>query len=153
MNEAIIQRHNSLVRPEDDVYVLGDLILGPKLDEGLNLIKQMNGQLHIVRGNHDSDRRWDAYVYLPNVVELAAAIYLHYKKYYFFLTHYPCFTSNFEDDKKPWQRTLSISGHTHSKNEWNEGMSYNVCMDAHNCFPIDIEDIISAFKREDYNND
>ena len=28
MNEDLIARHNALVRPWDDVYVLGDLMLG-----------------------------------------------------------------------------------------------------------------------------
>lgn len=152
MNEAIIQRHNALVQPNDDVYVLGDLALGG-VGEHLDLIKQMNGWLHLVQGNHDTSKKWETYLSLPNVVEMGAAFYLKYKKYYFFLSHYPCFTSNFEDNKRPWQRVLSVSGHTHSKNEWNEGMSYNVCMEAHNCFPVNIEDIISAFKREDYNDD
>ena len=44
MNEAIIERHNAIVNPEDDVYALGDLCLG-RAGMGLAkhaLIEKMN---------------------------------------------------------------------------------------------------------------
>ena len=61
MNEEIIKRHNALVRPDDDVYILGDSSLGGGDEQILAankaLIEQLNGKLHIIRGNHDTDRR------------------------------------------------------------------------------------------------
>ena len=45
--QEIIKRHNSIVDNEDDVYVLGDLMLGD-YEFGINCIKQMNGKLHII---------------------------------------------------------------------------------------------------------
>ena len=56
MNETIVDRHNSIVLPEDDVYVLGDLMLNDN-EKGIELIKQMNGKLHIAIGNHDTISR------------------------------------------------------------------------------------------------
>ena len=44
MNNAIIERHNKVVSPEDDVYVLGDLMLGSDLEKGLNLMNQLTKQ-------------------------------------------------------------------------------------------------------------
>ena len=72
MNEAIIERHNKIVTEEDDVYILGDLMLGGAgaLQDGLKLIERLNGKLHLTRGNHDSATRWDAYRYLHNVKEM-----------------------------------------------------------------------------------
>lgn len=71
MNDTIIANHNNVVKPEDDVYLLGDLLLGgpDNLEKGLEMIRSLNGRLHLVRGNHDTDKRWEAYAALPNVVE------------------------------------------------------------------------------------
>ena len=149
MNNAIIQRHNSIVRPDEDVYVLGDLILGGanKLEEGLNLIKQMNGKLHIVRGNHDTNERWKAYMNLPNVVEQQNSLYLKYKKYYFYMSHYPSLTGNLEKEKLK-QMTLNLYGHTHQKSHFYEDRPYMycTCMDAHDCYPCNLNDIIIEMK-------
>ena len=56
MNEAYVERWNSVVDNEDDVYVLGDLMLGNN-DIGMNYLNQLNGNIHIVLGNHDTPSR------------------------------------------------------------------------------------------------
>lgn len=142
MNEAIIERHNRLVKPDDDVYVLGDLALGPH--ENVDLIKRMNGKLHIVYGNHDTIVRQALYAQLPNVVETAWAIMLNYKKYHFYMTHFPCNTGNLQKESLK-QMTLNLYGHTHQTNKFYEDRPYMYCVDvdAHNCYPINLDDIIS----------
>ena len=149
MNNAIIQRHNQLVHPDDDVYVLGDLMLGAKfgLEAGLNLINQMNGNLHLIRGNHDTDNRWQAYTDLFDVVALDNAVYLKYLGYHFYLSHYPTLTGNIEKESLK-QMTLNIFGHTHQKTKFFEDRPYMycACMDAHNCYPTNLLDIIQEMK-------
>lgn len=144
MNNAIIERHNYLVRPDEDVYVLGDLMLGAKfgLEAGLKLISHLNGKLHLVRGNHDTDNRWLAYSNLRNVVAMDNSVYLKCASYHFYMSHYPSLTGN--NDKFLKQMTLNLFGHTHSKERFFEGnpWMYNVCMDAHNCYPCNLNDII-----------
>lgn len=73
MNSALVERHNSLVTSEDDVYILGDLCLGgaESLEKNRELISSMNGKLHVVFGNHDTPKRRQMYAELPNVVETA----------------------------------------------------------------------------------
>ena len=85
MNKTIIDNFNSVVAPDDDLFLLGDLLLGgsTSLEDGLGLLTWLNGKLHLVRGNHDSDKRWAAYKTLPNVVEMENAIFLKYNKYHF----------------------------------------------------------------------
>ena len=114
MNNTIVANFNEIVTPDDDVYILGDLILGgaDKLDEGLNLISKLNGKLHLVRGNHCTDKRWAAYSTLPNVVEQQNAIYLKYKGFHFYMSHYPTFTANLEKESLK-QCTINLYGHTH----------------------------------------
>lgn len=52
MNTEIIRRWNDAVRPEDDVFILGDLALG-KIDVSLGLVEQLVGNKYLVPGNHD----------------------------------------------------------------------------------------------------
>ena len=151
MNQAIIEKHNSVVTSEDDVYVLGDLMLGgpDRMNEGLELIKQMNGKLHIVRGNHDTERRWLAYPTLPNVVEYKDAIYLKRGKYHFYLTHFPCLTGNLEKETLT-QMTLNLYGHTHQKSNFFEDRPYmyHVGVDSHECYPICLTDVAMAMRNK-----
>lgn len=52
MNETIITRWNERVEPDDTVWVLGDVALGP-IEESLALVSRLNGYLMLVAGNHD----------------------------------------------------------------------------------------------------
>ena len=154
MNEAIIENINSVVQPEDDLYVLGDLMLGgpERLHEGLKLISSLNGKLHIVRGNHDSDLRWSQYRNLPNVVELENAIYLRYKKYHFYLSHYPTMTANKDYDKPLKARLINLCGHSHISNrwsDWDKGYIYHCELDCHNNYPVSLDQIIEEIKQYD----
>jgi calcineurin-like phosphoesterase family protein len=149
-DNTIIAKHNGLVFDNDDVYVLGDLMLGNN-EHGINCIKQLKGKLHIVRGNHDTDSRIALYSQLPQVVEICDAKYLRYGKYHFFLCHYPCITSNYDDSQKPLkQKTLNLCGHVHTTNQYAEMekgyLSYHVEIDAHGGFPISFDMVIDSMK-------
>ena len=148
MNEWIVFHHNKLVQPDDHVYVLGDLILGDSV-AGINYIKRMNGQLHIVRGNHDTDRRWELYKELPNVVDMQNAMYLKYKKHHFYLSHYPTLTGNLEKESLT-QMTLNLYGHTHQISNFYMDMPYmyHVGVDSHDCKPVLLDDIIEEMRQK-----
>lgn len=145
MNTILISNFNSVVNPEDEVYMLGDFMLGgaDMLDAGLAIASQLNGHLHLVRGNHDTDKRWEAYKNLPNVVEMQNAIYISYQKHHFYLSHYPTFTGNLEKESLK-QCLLNIHAHTHSKNKFYQDIPfmYCACFDAHNNFPVNMDDVI-----------
>jgi calcineurin-like phosphoesterase family protein len=49
---GLIARHNSVVNPDDDVWVCGDVALGD-IERSLACCAEMNGKLHLVLGNHD----------------------------------------------------------------------------------------------------
>lgn len=51
-NEMLIKNWNDRVAPEDTVFHLGDVALGPWPD-GLDCVKRLNGQKVLVPGNHD----------------------------------------------------------------------------------------------------
>lgn len=149
MNDEIIRRWNSVVGEEDDVFVLGDLVMGSL--ENVQLLEELNGRIHIVRGNHDVDSRWDFYQELPNVVEVANSFYFSYDGYKFYLSHYPTITTR-ADTGKPLKKCLvNLCGHTHTKDpfeDWGIGMIYHCELDAHDCAPIRLEDIIADLKQK-----
>jgi len=146
MNSIILYNWNNLITDEDDVYILGDLMLGNN-DIGMILLSQLRGKLHIILGNHDTDNRKALYESLPHVVEITYATMLKYRKYHFYLSHYPTMTGNLEKESLH-QMTLNLFGHTHSKEKFYNDMPfmYNVAMDANNCTPVSLDTIIDRMK-------
>lgn len=147
MNKAIIERHNKIVNQLDTVYVLGDLCLGgaDSQDRNKQLIEQMNGRLTIILGNHDTSARIEMYGHCKNVEKIVYAEVLKYKKYRFFLSHYPTITSNLSDGASLKQRTLNLYGHTHQGSNFfdDNPTMYHVGVDSHKCKPVDIDTIIA----------
>ena len=145
MNKTIINHLEYIVDSEDDLYILGDLMLGgeDKFDSGLELLSRIPGHIHLVRGNHDTSKRWEAFKTLPNVVERENAIYLNYNGYHFYLSHYPTFTANLEKETLK-QCMINMYGHTHQKtNFYNEiPFMYHVGIDSHNNIPVSIDKAI-----------
>ena len=52
MNEMIVANWNSVVSPDDEAWILGDIALGPIM-ESLEYVGRLNGTKHMVWGNHD----------------------------------------------------------------------------------------------------
>lgn len=50
MDEEMVKRWNETVRPNDKVYHLGDVVINRK---ALNILKRLNGDKVLIRGNHD----------------------------------------------------------------------------------------------------
>ena len=142
MNLAQVQKWNETVEDDDDIYVLGDLMLGNS--NNIEFIKQLKGKIHIVLGNHDTTNREKMYRELPNVVEIAeVGIRLQYKKHHFILTHYPMLTGNLEKESLK-QMSLNLYGHTHQLTNFYNDMPfmYHVGVDSHNGYPVLLDDII-----------
>ncbi len=150
MNETIVKNWNSVVDPGDDVYLLGDVMLNDNA-RGIQILKSLKGDIHIVCGNHDSNERIKLYESCWNVVEVEMAIRLKYNKYHFFLSHYPTLCENHDDGKELKKRTINLCGHTHTKDpfaDWDKGLIYHVELDAHNNYPVLIDDIIEDIKNK-----
>lgn len=144
MNETIVANWNEVVDSEDDVYVLGDLMLVDN-EAGAKYIKSLKGKLHIILGNHDTDNRIELYNDFYNVVEITYAKILKIGGLRFFLCHYPVLCGNYDDNEKPLNRRLiSLCGHTHTKDpfaDWSKGNIYHVELDAHNNELVSFEEI------------
>jgi len=151
MNESIITNHNSVVGPEDDVYLLGDICLGGGVPgitaKNQSLIERLNGRIHIILGNHDTPARQEMYMMCKNVVDVKYADMIHYRGYHFYLSHFPTLTANLEKESLK-QCTINLFGHTHSMDPFYNDMPfmYNVAVDAHNCHIVLLDDAIEHMK-------
>ena len=151
MMEDVIKRWNDKVAPEDHVYVMGDLIVGENEPYAFYMLQRLNGHLHVVLGNHDSDRRADLYKKCSNIDEVALAMRFRYKKFHCYLSHYPTLTSNYDDEEPLYTRVINFCGHTHTKDpfhDWGKGTIYHVELDAHNNEPVLIDDAIEQMKQK-----
>lgn len=138
MNQDLIEKWNATVNQEDIVYHLGDVMLGD-MHDGMYCLNQLKGHIHIILGNHDTDARKLLYENAPNVEDIVYADMIKAGKWKFFLSHYPTMVGNFDDPKKYW----NISGHTHSTDRFQlkEHLIYNVAVDAHEGFPVALDEI------------
>ena len=83
IDEIEKNKFGKVVKKDDIVYHLGDVMLGD-LESGMECLKQLNGQIKIVLGNHDTKTRIKAYQELDNVEVLGYATMLKYKKYHLY---------------------------------------------------------------------
>lgn len=153
-DEQIIKNWNAIVKPEDTVYVLGDMCLGgsdvQNMWENMSFIEQLNGQLHIIRGNHDTDHRVNMYRECENVVAAGEyATIIKYGKYHFYLSHYPTKVGNYDDEEKH-TKLYCLCGHSHVKDKWLDwhDKCYHVELDAHGNMPVSIDQIIEDIKEK-----
>ena len=143
MNEAIVERWNSIVNKEDIVYHLGDVLMG---NYDVSILKRLNGHINLIQGNHDSTRKIsDIYASgkVTNVIQTSEL--LKFGKLSLFCCHYPVLTANF-DDKHFSQHIISLHGHTHQTSNWlfpENPFIYHVGLDSHNCYPVNLDEIIT----------
>lgn len=148
-DRMVIANWNALVGEDDDVYVLGDLMLGSQ-DYGLCCISELHGRIHIIAGNHDTDAKMNRY-FLElgnNVRSIRYADRLRYKHWEFYLSHYPMIVHNEQNHEA---HIWNLHGHTHSKDKFSYPHCYNVALDAHDNKPVEITEILEDIKNF-YNN-
>ena len=54
-DRAMVERWNAVVGPDDEVWHLGDVAVGPKPEAVISIVSALAGRKHLVRGNNDSD--------------------------------------------------------------------------------------------------
>ena len=148
MDEAIIENWNKIVKPNDMVIHLGDIMLNDN-EHGLECFKRLNGQISITWGNHDSDARKALFCALHNVTPLGYAHVFKYNNLSIYVSHYPTLTANF-DQKHFSRHVLALHGHTHQQTNWldlKNPFLYHVGVDSHNCTPVHIDEVITDIRQ------
>lgn len=140
-NQTLIENIKACVGEDDDFYILGDLALGD-LDAAAAYLRQIPGRVHVILGNHDTDRRVEFYESLGWDVQFATVI--RYKKQRLYLSHYPTDTANPGEDFLSLA-TVNVYGHTHQDWNWSSDrpFSFCVCPEANNNYPIEISNLLN----------
>ena len=132
MGEAMITYHNELVKPQDVVYILGDIGMG----DVEPFVKQLNGNLHLILGNHDHRDNYHKYFQSVN-----SYLELRMNKNKIILFHYPIAKwngCNYGNDKCG---SFHFYGHSHG-NFKNGGRSMDVGVDTNNFRPYNLDEVI-----------
>lgn len=146
-DSAIIENINEIVKEDDTLYILGDLMLNDN-EYGMDCLNEINCKdIYIILGNHDTSVRAELYAYLPNVKILGCAAPFKYKKWNFMLSHYPMNTANLDDDRAPYLKVWNLCGHSHTKEKIDPITNSIHCeLDAWNNYPVSIEQIREFIK-------
>lgn len=148
MNEAIVERWNSVVKPDDEVYHLGDFALND-IDAAIPYINRLNGTIRWIIGNHDTEKKIGKIIEeCPAVWEVGWAYQVKFGKHSIYMSHYPTLTANY-DDKKFSQHVIALHGHTHQRTNWlhaDNPFMYHVGVDSHDCTPVHLDEIITDIR-------
>ncbi len=147
-DEAIIDNWNSLVAPQDRVYVLGDLCMNRR---HVGTISRCNGKKVLVKGNHDIFKLKD---YLPHFEDIRA--YVVKPKHSLIMSHIPIHPQSMGTRYKLnvhghlHEQTVRRDGHTEKGNPTYEDLNETVADERYRCVsleqtdykPVDLMEII-----------
>ena len=143
MDEAMVERWNERVRPNDKVYHLGDVVINRK---ALGIMRRLNGDKVLIRGNHDIFRDTD---YREHFRELRA----YHVMNGMILSHIPIHSESLG------RFGVNIHGHTHANRVMLPGFNgkitdivdvryHCVCVEQTDFAPILFEDVIKRIEAE-----
>lgn len=136
MNKVLVRNWNNTVSNKDTVYFLGDLAYGRGSRTADYWLKQLNGKVFFIKGNHD----------VSNEIKLYDDFILEYANYKFFLTHRP---ENIPSGWNDW----AICGHSHNNNlhEYpfidKENKRINVSVELTKYKPVDMDFILEQLEK------
>lgn len=126
MNEQIIENWNSVVKPGDKVWHLGDFAFGnKKIAE--RIIKRLHGRKRLCVGNHDQVK--EIAPFFEKVV-----LWRIFKEHNFTCTHIPM---RLEQLRKT---AFNVHGHIH-QNMMNDPRFINVCVEHTDYHPVHLEEV------------
>lgn len=149
MDEMLMDNWNSVVKPGDKVYHLGDVVMGPDPEGWMKKNwNKLNGQKRLIVGNHDNIKMLSSGGWFSKVM-----LWRPFTDFGILLSHIPLHHGSLLRPKKAgsdervditdrdaWLTTLNIHGHIHS-NPSPEGPYRCVCVEQINYTPINIEEL------------
>lgn len=129
MNEVMIENWNSVVKPEDKVFHLGDFSFLNK-EATRAIVKRLHGYKILILGNHDRgrSRSWWLDAGFDEVNEYP----IIYKEF-FILSHEPMYMNK----HMPY---VNVHGHIHGQ-KYEGKHHFNICVEQWNYTPLTFEQI------------
>lgn len=143
MQNEIIRRHNSVVAPDDIVYLVGDTFWDRSnwsTTKVTEFLKKLNGNIILLPGNHD-DKTLRKYM---GVISFDRAMpEIKYEDEIFVAFHYPLMSW-----PRSYHGSICVHGHTHSKIRQTspDRRLVNVCVDAWDFYPVSAAQIVELVK-------
>lgn len=134
MDEKLIYNWNSVVKPEDKVYHLGDVAFGDKTKHE-NLLRRLNGKKRLIVGNHDDVKHLSPF--FEKVM-----LWRQWKEFGLLFTHVPVHESTLKESRHgdKHRSIINVHGHIHS-NASPVGPYRCVCVEQINYTPVNIEEL------------
>jgi len=141
MNEHMIERWNSVVKPGDTVYHLGDVVMGDKQWMHSNF-NRLNGSKYLIIGNHDDIRFLSSGGWFRKV-----EMWRNFKEHGLVLSHVPLHPMAASRGRPDQARQLvNVHGHIH-QNPAPDGLYINVSVENINYTPVNIENLAAQAKK------
>lgn len=141
MNECLLDSHNSVVKPGDYVYNLGDVFFGDK-EEFKKLWSKFNGSKRLIPGNHDDVR----FLVSGGFFKKVYSTWRIFKEHRIILSHIPLHENSlWRGSLEHGQAMFNVHGHIH-KHKSPPGPYHNVCVENTNYTPVNLDELISVAK-------
>jgi calcineurin-like phosphoesterase family protein len=143
MNERIIQNHNSIIKPKDKFYFLGDFAMSSSYSYLLTLMGRLNGEKYIIAGNHDKASRFEQMVIDGAIESFSQVMPITIGKQYIWLSHYPHVSWN-----RSHHDSWNLHGHVHAtlKPQYKP-FRVDVGVDAWDYKPVSFEQLVEYKKK------
>lgn len=132
MDETIITNWNSVVKPNDIIYHLGDFSFSSPA-KTKDIVYALNGRKILIRGNHDKSLK-------SMVLDLFEEVHYYHELNYndnkIVMCHYP-----FEVWNKKHYGSICLHGHSHGTLKNKMYRRFDVGVDTNNYFPYSIDKI------------
>jgi calcineurin-like phosphoesterase family protein len=148
MNEMLIQKWNEKVKPEDEVYHLGDvgLMSSGKLRK---ILDRLNGKIYLINGNHEKS------------AQVCAERFEWIKDYYELVVKDDEFERGeqlivlFLYALREWNAShwgsYHLYGHSHGTlSDDKKSRSFDIGVDCHNFYPLSYEEVKAIMKTKDW---
>ncbi len=139
MNERMIYNWNSLVKPSDIVYHLGDVVFGLNKEDYLNkLVGRLYGRKRLILGNHDDPKHFVGKGLFQKVM-----MWRKFTEFGLLLTHVPVHESTLSETRFKNTKMKNVHGHIH-QNKSPSPDHICVCVEQTDYKPINIEELRSV---------
>lgn len=134
MNECLLDSHNSVVKPQDIVWNLGDVFFGSK-EKFIEARPKFNGAIRLIFGNHD-----DCDYIVKMKFFQKTSFWRIFAEHNLVLTHTAQHVGGLFRGKDLAKPMLNVHGHIHRLDS-PPGPYFNVCVEKTNYTPVHIEDL------------
>lgn len=141
MNEALVQRWNSVVAPNDLVYYGGDMFYRGRTEECRAILDCLHGQIHFVEGNHDKKL---ARKFRDRFLSYGDRLEIKHEGRLIVLDHYAMRVWR-NSGKGSW----SLYGHSHGNLPEDPNLlSFDIGVDCWDFYPVSMEQVVEKMQRK-----